>query len=55
MPAIIGLAEALKIADKDREKESTRLVKLRDYFIKDCSAKFENCLKQPSDSGCSTT
>ena len=34
VPAIIGLAEALKIADKDREKESTRLVKLRDYFIK---------------------
>src|SRR3989338_6909050 len=33
VPAIAGLAEALKIADKDREKESTRLVKLRDYFI----------------------
>lgn len=34
VPAIIGLAEALKIANKDREKESARLVKLRDYFIK---------------------
>ena len=33
VPAIAGLAEALKIADKDREKESARLVKLRDYFI----------------------
>ena len=33
VPAIAGLAEALKIADQDREKESTRLVKLRDYFI----------------------
>ncbi len=33
VPAIVGLAEALKIADKDREKESARLVKLRDYFI----------------------
>ena len=33
VPAIVGLAEALKIADKDREKESVRLVKLRDYFI----------------------
>ena len=33
VPAIIGLVEALKIADKDREKESARLVKLRDYFI----------------------
>ena len=33
VPAIVGLAEALKIADKDREKESARLIKLRDYFI----------------------
>src|SRR3989338_4851871 len=33
VPAIVGLAEALKIAYKDREKESARLVKLRDYFI----------------------
>ena len=32
VPAIVGLAEALKIADQDREKESARLVKLRDYF-----------------------
>jgi len=33
VPAIVGLAEALKIADQDREKESTRIVKLRNYFI----------------------
>ena len=33
VPAIVGLAEALKIADNDREKESARLVKLRNYFI----------------------
>ena len=33
VPAIIGLAEALKIAEQEREKESARLVKLRDYFI----------------------
>jgi len=33
VPAIAGLAEALKIANQNREKESTRLVKLRDYFI----------------------
>src|SRR3989344_1726444 len=33
VPAIVGLAEALKIADQDREKESARLVKLRDSFI----------------------
>ncbi|MES2060176.1 MAG: cysteine desulfurase family protein [Patescibacteria group bacterium] len=29
-----GFAEALKIADKEREKESKRLTKLRDYFFK---------------------
>ena len=51
VPAIIGLAEALKIADKDREKESTRLVKLRDYFIKRLLGEIpKNCLKRPSDS-----
>ena len=33
VPAIVGLAEALKIVDQDREKESARLVKLRDSFI----------------------
>ena len=33
VPAIVGLAESLKIAEQEREKESTRLVKLRDYFI----------------------
>ena len=33
VPAIIGLAQALKIADQDREKESKRLTVLRDYFI----------------------
>lgn len=33
VPAIVGLAEALKIADKNREKESSRLAKLRDYFL----------------------
>src|SRR3990172_5570798 len=33
VPAIIGLAQALKIAEQEREKESARLVKLRDYFI----------------------
>lgn len=33
VPAIVGLAEALKIAQKDREKESKRLTEIRDYFI----------------------
>lgn len=30
---VIGFAQALKIANKDREEESLRLIKLRDYFI----------------------
>ena len=33
VPAIVGLAEALKIAEQEREKESARLIKIRDYFI----------------------
>ncbi len=33
VPAIIGLAEALKIADQMREKEATRMAKLQEYFI----------------------
>ena len=31
--SIVGFAEALKIADVKREKESARLTELRDYFI----------------------
>ena len=34
IPAIVGFAEALKIAQKKRESESKREIKLRDYFIK---------------------
>jgi cysteine desulfurase len=34
-PGIVGLAEALKIAQKNRKKESQREKKLRDYFIKE--------------------
>ena len=33
VPAIIGLAEALKNAQEDREKESERLTELRDSFV----------------------
>lgn len=33
LPAILGLAEALKISDKERVKESARLRKLQDYFL----------------------
>ncbi len=32
---ILGLAEALKITEKVKEKETARLIKLRDYFIKE--------------------
>jgi cysteine desulfurase len=34
VPAIVGFAEAVKIASALKEKESTRLTELRDYFIK---------------------
>jgi len=34
VPAIVGLAEALKIAEAEKEKEAKRLSILRDYFIK---------------------
>ena len=37
--AISGFARALEIAQKIREKESARLTKLRDYFIKASSSK----------------
>ena len=30
---IVGFAKALELVQKDREKESARLLKLRDYFI----------------------
>jgi cysteine desulfurase len=33
VPGIVGLAEALRLAQKDRAKENKRLIKLRDYFI----------------------
>ncbi len=33
VPGIIGFAKALELVQKNREKESGRLIKLRDYFI----------------------
>ncbi len=33
VPLIVALGKAMELADKDREKESERLVELRDYFI----------------------
>lgn len=38
IPAIIGLAEALKIAQRKKNKEMKRLTFLRDYFIKRLTA-----------------
>jgi len=33
VPAIVGIASALSLTQEMREKESARLVKLRDFFI----------------------
>lgn len=33
VPLIVGLAEALKLGQKESKKENARLIKLRDYFI----------------------
>ncbi len=38
VPAIVGLAEALKIAQTEKESESVRVKELRDYFIKRVTA-----------------
>ncbi len=38
-PAIIGLAKALELAQAEREKENSRLIALRDYFIKEALKK----------------
>ena len=35
VPAIVGFVKALEIAEAEREKESERLIKLRDYMIKE--------------------
>jgi cysteine desulfurase len=39
---IIGFAEALKIAEKNRKADSVRLIALRDYFIEQLLQKFPN-------------
>lgn len=41
---IVGLATALEIADKMKEKESERLVGLRDYFISAIRKRFKNII-----------
>jgi len=35
VPAIVGLATALELAQKEKEKENARLIKLRDWFTKE--------------------
>ncbi|GAC1412588.1 MAG: cysteine desulfurase NifS [Candidatus Doudnabacteria bacterium] len=44
VPAIVGFATALKLAEKNRIKESKRLRELRNYFIKKISIKIPNLL-----------
>ncbi len=39
VPGIVGLAEALKLVQKNKNKENARLKKLRDYFIIQVSKK----------------
>lgn len=39
VPAIIGLAKALELAQKEKEQENGRLSALRDYFIKEALKK----------------
>lgn len=40
IPLIVGFTEALKLAEKNREADSTRLIMLRDYFIEKLLQKF---------------
>jgi cysteine desulfurase len=35
VPGIVGFAKALELAQKEKEKENSRLIGLRDYFIQD--------------------
>ncbi|MGB9675145.1 MAG: cysteine desulfurase NifS [Candidatus Nanoarchaeia archaeon] len=42
VPAIIGLAKALELAQKEKEKECKRLANLRDYLIKQVLEKIPN-------------
>lgn len=44
IPEIVGLAKALKLAVKNKDKEKARLEKLRDYLIENCKLKIGNCL-----------
>lgn len=41
---IVGLAEALRLANEEREKESERLTELRDYFIEELQKKVPDAI-----------
>jgi cysteine desulfurase len=50
VPAIIGFARALELVQKDKEKESERLTKLRDYFIEEILKKIpDSALNGPQE------
>ncbi|MFA6273074.1 MAG: cysteine desulfurase family protein [Candidatus Paceibacterota bacterium] len=44
LPAIVGLADALESAKKNRGKESLRLTKLRDFFIAEIEKEIPNAI-----------
>lgn len=44
LPLVLGLAKALEITEKIKQKESERLVSLRDFFIKELKNKIPNLL-----------
>lgn len=44
LPAIVGFAKALELAQKNKQKESKRLVELRDYFIKSVQRKIPEAI-----------
>jgi len=52
VPLIVGMAEALKIAATEREKESKRLITIRDFLRKELVAVFPNVLLNGGSDNC---
>jgi cysteine desulfurase len=44
IPGIMGFAKALELVQKNKKKESDRLMKLRDYFIENIQKKFPKAM-----------
>lgn len=44
LPAIVGFTRALKLVQKDKNKESKRIIKLRNYFIENVQKKIPEVL-----------